>query len=237
MTAANNLPTAGYDDVGWITADQMVEVDRVMIDDLGISLMQMMENAGRNLAELIVALHAPQTVAVLCGSGGNGGGGLVAARHLANRGVAVTVTLGSEREKMGPVPAHQLRIVEAMDLPLCPEPPPVDVTVDALIGYSLRGAPRGRVAELIDTVNASPAVVLALDTPSGLQVTSGETPGVVISADATMTLAIPKVGLRAAPQVGQLFLADISVPTAVYGQMGVGPVPDFRHGTIVELQE
>ena len=65
----------------------MVEVDRIMIEDLNIRLHQMMENAGRNLADLAIRRFEPRTVVVLAGSGGNGGGGITAARHLANRGI------------------------------------------------------------------------------------------------------------------------------------------------------
>ena len=79
-------------DVAWITETDMIEVDRTMIEDLRIELLQMMENAGRNLGRLVLDLAAPTRVAVAAGSGGSGGGGLVAARHLANAGVDVTVT-------------------------------------------------------------------------------------------------------------------------------------------------
>lgn len=71
----------------------MREVDRVAVEELDLLLIQMMENAGVRLAELALRRFQPVAVAVLCGTGGNGGGGLVAARHLANRGVRVAVTL------------------------------------------------------------------------------------------------------------------------------------------------
>ncbi|MFW6034295.1 MAG: NAD(P)H-hydrate epimerase, partial [bacterium] len=70
-----------------LTADQMREIDRIMIDELHIDLIQMMENAGRSLADLAQRRYAPADAVVLAGPGGNGGGGLVAARHLANRGI------------------------------------------------------------------------------------------------------------------------------------------------------
>src|SRR5262249_31822286 len=82
----------------------MREVDRLMIDDFHINLLQMMENAGRNLAELSLGAFAPAGVLVLAGRGGNGGGGLVAARHLANRGVPVTVALSHDEANLAPVP-------------------------------------------------------------------------------------------------------------------------------------
>jgi len=76
-----------------LTASQMREVDRIMAEDLHIELVQMVENAGRSLAELALRRFRPATVTVLAGPGGNGGGGLAAARHLANRGAGVRVTL------------------------------------------------------------------------------------------------------------------------------------------------
>ena len=229
MTA---VPTISPDDVAWISAGDMVEVDRVMIEDLRIELLQMMENAGRHLARLVLDLWSPDSVAVAAGSGGNGGGGLVAARHLANAGVDVTVT--TTRADLTPVPAHQLDILQRMGIAMSPTLVAADVVVDAVIGYSLRGAPQGRSAELIDAVNGAAATIVSLDTPSGLDVTTGERPGSVVVADATLTLALPKVGMRDATEVGRLFLADISVPRAVTAAYGA-PAPDFRPGSILHL--
>ncbi len=230
----NNFPAVDASDVGWLTETQMIEVDRVMIEDLEIQLIQMMENAGRNLAHLVITRFAPSAVTVLAGSGGNGGGGLVAARHLANRGVDVTVTLGTTPDSFGPIPAHQYDILQRMGVPTEENPPGADVTIDAMIGYSLKGAPRGRIAELIDIVGQTTTTVVSLDTPSGLNVTDGSLPGTVINADATMTLALPKIGLRDAAQVGDLYLADISVPPSVYDAFGL-PAADFTTSSIVHV--
>ncbi|MGI9644178.1 MAG: NAD(P)H-hydrate epimerase, partial [Ilumatobacteraceae bacterium] len=138
-------PTVPARAVGWLTEAEMVEVDRVMIEDLRIELVQMMENAGRNLARLVLDAAAPDRVAVVAGPGGNGGGGLVAARHLANSGVDVVVTLA--RGELTGVPAHKLDILTRRGVSTSGSLVEADVTVDALIGYSLRGAPRGRSAE------------------------------------------------------------------------------------------
>ncbi len=96
-----------------LTTEQMSEVDRIMVDELHITLLQMMENAERHLAELAIRRYQPVTCTVLSGPGGNGGGGLVAARHLANRGVDVEVVL-SAPEAMTEVPAHQLDILRGI---------------------------------------------------------------------------------------------------------------------------
>ncbi len=226
--------------IGWLTEAGMVEVDRVMIDDLGIDLVRMMENAGRNLARLVIERFAPARVTVLAGSGGNGGGGLVAARHLANRGVDVAVTTSRPETDLRGVPAEQLAALDAMErlgssVVRHADPRAADVVIDALIGYSLKGAPRGRAAELIEWTAG--ATVVALDTPSGVMVTDGATPGVATTASATMTLALPKVGLRGHPLVGELYLADISVPGPVYDHLGIGPAPDFAAGSILRVSD
>jgi len=219
-----------------VTMDQMREVDRIMIQDLHIELNQMMENAGRNLARLAFLRFRPSRVVVLAGPGGNGGGGLVAARHLANWGVGISVVLGKEREEMGPVPAHQLDVLDRMSVPTVAEPSTADLVIDALIGYSLRGNPRGRAADLIEWTGDQAAPVLSLDTPSGLDVTTGEPGRPSVSAAATLTLAAPKTGLLAADSVGDLYLADISVPPAVYDAFGMEmPADLFGEDTVVRL--
>jgi len=228
-------PTCSPDDVAWLTESQMFAVDRVMIDTLRIGLIEMTENAGRSLARLVIDRFAPSSVTVLAGSGGNSGGGLVAARHLANRGVDVSISLGQTPEDFAPVAGHQYSVLRRLGVSMTPDPRRCDVVIDALIGSSLRGAPSGRIGELISTVRDIGTNIVSLDTPSGLNVTDGSIPGLVVDADATLTLALPKIGLRHAPQVGELYLADISVPPSVYSAMGVGPTPDFSRRAILRI--
>ena len=173
---------------------------------------------------------------MLSGPGGNGGGGLVAARHLANRGVRVRVTLGADSSRLGEVPKHQLSILERMQVPIVPEPVAADLIVDALIGYSLRGDPRGSAADLIRWANESGTPVCSLDVPSGLDATSGEVGDPCVRATATLTLALPKTGLAAAPDVvSELYLADISIPPAVYTALGIASDPTFARGPLLRL--
>ena len=98
----NNMPG--------VTREQMVEVDRLMIEEYGITLMQIMENAGRTLAEftsiLLGGAVKGKRIAVLCGGGNNGGGGMAAARHLVNWGADVRVALAVPAVKLKSAPAH-----------------------------------------------------------------------------------------------------------------------------------
>ncbi|MGI9647702.1 MAG: NAD(P)H-hydrate epimerase [Acidimicrobiia bacterium] len=230
------LPVRESTGIPSVTMEQMQEVDRVMIEDLHIDLAQMMENAGRNLARVALDRFRPQRTVVLVGSGGNGGGGMVAARHLANWGNDLLVVLGRAREALDPVPAHQLDVLERMGVPISTEPESGDLHIDALIGYSLVGDPRGRPGELITWLNSQPAPVLSLDTPSGLDVTTGTAGEPSVRADATLTLAAPKTGLIDSPKVGELYLADISVPPTVYAAFGLEMPSDlFADSTVVRL--
>jgi NAD(P)H-hydrate epimerase len=218
-----------------ISMEQMIEIDRVMMEDIGISLMQMMENAGRNLAHLarqrlLSGDPAGKAVVILAGTGGNGGGALVCARHLHNWGAQVQVFTTKPREAFTLIPARQLDILCRMGIPVSPASEinrvqSTDLVIDGLIGYRLVGAPRDAVAELIRWANAQSAPILALDIPSGLDSTTGEAFDPTICASATMTLALPKHGLlalKSAPFVGELYLADISVPPELYQSQTIG---------------
>ena len=134
-----------------------------MIEDFKIDLVQMMENAGRNLADLARARFLngdPQSrkVTALAGTGGNGGGSLVCARWLHNRGALVTVFAARPGHEFTPVPAHQLEILRRMQVDVSQaggldsaERP--ELIIDGVIGYSLQGAPRGAAADLIRWAN------------------------------------------------------------------------------------
>jgi NAD(P)H-hydrate epimerase len=238
-----SLPLVTADEVPWLSVEQMREVDRIMVEEFGISLVRMMENAGRNLAEL--ARHflggdaAGQAIVVLVGPGGNGGGGLVAARHLALAGANIEIALAADDDAFAPVPAEQLAIARLLPIAIHRRPDALGepaLVLDALLGYSQHGDPRSEAAELIRW--SSGRRVVALDVPSGLELASGEirTPNVV--ADATMTLAAPKSALAApgaAAVTGRLFLADISVPGLLYERLCLGWQTPFARGPLVEL--
>lgn len=184
-------------------------------------------------------------VVVLAGRGGNGGGGLAAGRRLAIWGAEVTVLLGQGKQEIAGVPARQLAILERLGVPIhepASSPPSfalADVLIDALIGYSLSGPPREPIASLIRAANASAVPIVALDIPSGLHGDSGRAFDPTIRATTTLTLALPKVGLlqpSARTWVGDLSLADISVPEAVYRRLGLTVGPIFSRVDIVPVE-
>lgn len=237
MPEGRRFPTIPASSVPAVTAEQMREVDRVAVEEIGLLLLQMMENAGVRVAELVLDRFRPHAVAVVCGRGGNGGGGLVAARHLANHGVRVGVTLADDAGRLGDVPLHQLSILRRMGVPVGVEPASADVVLDSLIGYSLRGDPRGRAADLVRWANEQEAPTCSLDVPSGLDATTGLNGDPCIRATATLTLALPKTGLAMAPAVvGELYLADISIPSSVYAALGIHAGPIFESGPILRLE-
>ena len=213
-----------------VTATEMRSVDDVAVETVGLTLPRMMEHAGRALAREVLAERPPDSdnpVVVLAGGGGNGGGGLVCARHLANRAIPTRVVLDREPTAISGVPGEQLAILKHTDASVTVEqaPPRPALVVDALLGYGLRGSPRGRAATLIGWTASVTAPVVSLDVPSGVDATTGETPGPSVEPDVTLTLALPKTGLVGRPE--RLVLADLSIPAAVYERLDIPAVAPF----------
>lgn len=237
--------TTDFQNLPVLTTDQMSEVDRLMIEEWGITLLQMMENAGRNFAELarrqLGATLQGKRIAVLCGNGNNGGGGMVAARHLHNWGAYVEVVLIGNENRLKDVSAHQWRILQKMGISRSTlELSNIDLILDAMLGYGSKGDPRPPIADWIHLANESGRPILSLDSPSGLDTTTGIPGSPCIRSAATLTLALPKTGLLAStakPFVGDLYLADISVPPELYAapSLSLQVISPFREETIVRL--
>lgn len=224
-----------------VTAEEMRAVDRVAVEEIDLRLLQMMENAGRALAWHVRDV-ADGPVIVVAGNGGNGGGGLVCARHLSNRGVPVAVVLDRPADDLSGAAAHQFGILSKMAIPhhvsaadALREREP-SVIVDALVGYGLDGAlrpPASTLVEAIGTASADGTSVVSLDVPSGRNATTGAVSGPVVEPDRTVTLALPKTGLD--DGVGTLFLADIGIPAVVYDRVGIDYESPFGDDDWVEL--
>lgn len=240
--ARHALPEVAAASLPWLTLTEVRELDRLMVEELGIPLARMSENAGRELANLTRHVLggdvAGRRVVVLAGPGGNGVGGLVAARHLGAAGAAVTVRVTWELDEAGGETAAELRALVAAGVAVARSArvPGADIVLDALLGYSLRGRPHGLVAELIAASHGQR--VVALDVPSGLEVASATLHDPHAEAEATLTLAAPKAALRedaAKAVAGSLYLANIGVPPAVYARLGAPYTTPFSRGALVHV--
>ncbi len=239
MAAQRPVPT--------LTGQQGKELDRLMAQAYHVSPVQMMENTGRALAHLARQLLegeiVDRPVVVLAGRGNNGGGGLAAARQLLNWGAWVQVVCSYPAHDYNGAPAEQLAALQAMGAALAWaedgwELPPCDLLIDAVIGCGLRGSPRGPARSLIELANSNTAPILSLDTPSGVDTETGSVFAPYVQAAATLVLALPKSGQRnatAAAACGDLYLADIGVPAALYEQLGITIPLLFARDSIVRL--
>ena len=251
MISPVSVPISGIPSV---TAARMAEVDRLAIEDYGITLLQMMEQAGSHLAE-VARLElggdlVGRSIVVAVGPGNNGGGGLVAARHLANRGARVRVILARPALRMTEAARHQLATLLAMGTSCCvatydlPDEElaglltSADLIIDAILGYNIDGPPHGEVARLIGWLLRTDRPILSLDVPSGLDPDTGSAAEETVVASATLTLALPKPGLLegAGPRhVGRLYVADLGLPDALYDDLGIAAGRLFAGSRIVKV--
>ncbi len=216
-----------------VTVEQMREVDRLMVEEFGITLPQMMENAGRILAELVIELFAPERATILVGKGHNGGGGLVAARYLHNKGVDTEVVLSSP--DLAEIPMRRLSTLRALDLPISNSMQHDDgIIVDALLGYNQLGAPRGRIGDLVEAGNESGLPVISLDVPTGFDMETGDYHDISFKDPQTLTLGLPKSNMNG--NIKDLWLADIGIPKEVYERVGLDIPIMFRETDHFKLE-
>lgn len=220
-----------------LTREQVRRVDRIAMEEYGIGGLVLMENAGRNAAEIILdeierrnsvgGSGRVNRVLVFCGTGNNGGDGFVVARHLTNCGVDVRIALTGEPERLSPDAAANHRICAAMDIPMTAARDagirPDDLVVDALLGTGFTGQVREPSASVIAEINAaSNCGVIAIDVPSGLDCDTGEPASACIVADLTITFVASKVGFeapRAGEFVGDIRVVDIGAPADIIKQV------------------
>lgn len=232
----------------------MAEVDRLAVEEYGISLLQMMEQAGSHLAEVVrLELGGSlegRTIVVAAGPGNNGGGGLTAARHLSNRGATVRVVLARPAMRSSEGSRQQLSTLLAMGTDCCVATfdlsddeltgalQQADAVVDAILGYDISGPPRDEVERLIGFVHHAGRPVISLDLPSGLDPDTGSVRGIAVRAAATMTLALPKSGLFEADgpaHAGRLSVADIGLPPLLYDALGIQVGSIFAGSRIIRV--
>jgi NAD(P)H-hydrate epimerase len=191
-----------------LTRTQVRRLDELAQSRYGLPGIILMENAGRGAAEIIDRQFGPCGQALIaCGTGNNGGDGLVIARHLHNAAWSVRVLIAGDPKSMSPDCASNYRVVEAVEIPLVRQADqtpasPFDcvtqdtVLVDALLGTGFQGQVHPVMKALIDRLNLLPKkAMVAIDVPSGLDCDTGLPGGTAIKADLTITFAALKPGL------------------------------------------
>jgi len=202
----------------------------------GVSRLQLMENAGHNVALEISSRFRPEkSVAIFCGLGGNGGDGFVVARHLSSMGFKVTVILSGEAKEIADKAALEnwealqflketVHIHEVSDSGLIPEMT-AEIVIDALLGTGTKGELRSPILQLVKKINAMDAFRVAVDVPTGIDADTGEVLGEAVKANLTITFHKTKKGLENAKEyVGELIVKDIGLPREFEKFAGPGDV-------------
>jgi NAD(P)H-hydrate epimerase len=199
-------------------SEGMRATDRWAIEEQGVPSLNLMEAAGRALAEAVVELAPRGPVRIICGKGNNGGDGFVAARLLRELGFAAEVLLLWPAEEVKGDAAVNLARTEAHEVG--PEEIGARLggsgaVVDAIFGTGFSGAPREPAATAIAAINGCGVPVVACDVASGVDAASGEVAGAAVEADLTVTFHAAKLGQLVAPgkwATGELRVAPIGIP-------------------------
>ena len=206
-----------------LTTSQMIEVDRIMVEDLDIHLELMMEHAGLNFARLALEFFDPYSriFRIIAGSGNNGGGGLVAARKLSGWGYETEVVIPRGKNSLREIPKLQLSRAENTGATLIDDlevqtPEGTRIVLDSYLGYGFKSR-NDEISEAVFAYLRAESNVVSLDIPSGLDSTTGESYS-QLKPLVTMSLAFVKTGLLHSPtsHVGELLVADIGVPKDVF---------------------
>ena len=216
----------------WFSRAGLMEVDRRAVEDFGIEVPVLMENAGRQVAEVTRSyMMEGSAVLILAGAGNNGGDGLVAARHLANRGHRVQILLTADEHKFSGAAQRQLHIARKMEIPVAILPGQKDAltrwlensdvgdaVVDAMFGTGLNRPLDGPVKDWIMQLNQANRRVIGVDIPSGLDCDTGQALGIAVQAAHTVSFCGMKIGFETADAIGylgQISIGDIGAPEAL----------------------
>ena len=210
-------------------AEGMRAVDRWAIEELGVPSLELMEAAGRAVAEVVAGLTPDGPVRVVCGKGNNGGDGFVAARHLRGMGFEVDVLLLWPGEELrGDAAANYERSGgELVEGDVGARLAGSGMVVDAIFGTGFDGAPREPAAAAIRAINGCSAPVVACDVASGVDASTGEVEGEAVCADVTVSFHAAKVGQRVAPgkwHTGELRVVPIGIPAGSPGEPSAGEI-------------
>ena len=202
----------------------------------GINLLQLMENAGRSVAQTIITrFNKSKKVAVFCGLGGNGGDGFVVARHLLAEGFDVTVVLIGRSRDINHEAAltnwgilqwlqGKVTLIEVTDSSLIPKVN-AGIIIDCLLGTGTKGQVKPPISQVVDYINSLKGIKIAVDMPTGIDSDTGEVLGTAVKADLTVTFHRAKLSVgKAKKYIGELFVVDIGLPSEMERFAGPGDV-------------
>jgi len=227
----SSMAEAGFE--GALSSEEAMALD-MNAAFLGVSTLQLMENAGRAVAQEVASrLPRGSRVVVFGGTGRNGGDGMVAARHLASEGFRVSfVLVGRESDVRDECALRNLRILKALWRSVALEeawdssaiaPVEADAVIDALLGTGAKGRLRQPVLRAVEAINASKGLKISIDVPTGIDSDTGEVLGEAVRADVTVTFHKPKAGLaRAREYAGEVRVAGIGIPPEAESMAGPG---------------
>jgi hydroxyethylthiazole kinase-like uncharacterized protein yjeF len=210
-------------------AERMRAVDRWAIEEVGVPSLELMEAAGRAVAEVVAGLTPEGPVRVVCGKGNNGGDGFVAARLLREMGFAVDVSLLWPAEELrGDAAVNYERVGgELVEGDLAARLAGSGAIIDAIFGTGFEGPPREPAVAAIEAVKGCGAAVVACDIASGVDASTGEVEGEAVRADVTVSFHAAKAGQRVAPgkwHTGELRVVPIGIPDGAPGEAAAGEI-------------
>ena len=210
-----------------VSAKQIQHLDHIAISKIGIPSLILMENAGRGAAcEMIRAATKKSLsgVGIFCGPGNNGGDGFVTARYLIHGGIKTKVFLIGKAQGLKTDARINYKILKRLGCAikeinnireLTREIKSCSLIVDALFGVGLNRTIEEPFRGAINALNASKKRIISIDTPSGLDVTTGKIHGVAIKADRTITFTLAKKGFfknDGPKHTGKITVVDIGIP-------------------------
>ena len=206
-----------------LTAAQMRSAEERAVAEHGVLLSDLMARAGGAVAHEVARRAPDGEVAVLAGTGNNGGDGWVAARELAALGRRVHVFSRVAPEALSGIAADAARAATAVGVawtaertPSADDLSPFACVVDALLGIGLSGPVRDDLEPWVDAVNGAGTLVVSADVPTGVDSDTGAVLGPAVAADVTVTFSAPKIGLVQYPgagYAGEVVVADVGVPS------------------------
>lgn len=229
-----------------LTADQMRDAEERAVAEVGVTLAGLMQHAGTAVGEHVLERLPGARVAVVAGSGNNGGDGWVAARTLAAAELDVHVLTPFDPGELSGSAAAAAREAIAADVEWSQREAiavhdldSFDVIIDGLLGIGGVGPVRENLVPWVEAINDAPCWVVAVDTPSGVDADTGAVPGAAVRADTTVTFSAPKVGLLLFPgagYAGEIVVADVGVPDDLLAPPGAPEVwPEAVYASRVPL--